>query len=200
MLCNMQFKACHIADLLNCIADAISREQWTRFRDLQPNADINPQKILPDITRLILEMKLDDLYRCINFAAEAYRIGFASFQYFCKEYCLENIWPPPPSHITVFIAFLSLSGKSHNAAITYLSSINFRYKTAQYIDFSQNFIIKKMLEGMKRSNKRKDTRLPITEEILSSIIINALPSVFFSNFEATLFSSALDSLFMVCYK
>ena len=61
MLCNMQFKACHIEGRSNCIADAISRKQLDRFRSLEPTADVHPMKIPTDFTQLVLGMKLKDL-------------------------------------------------------------------------------------------------------------------------------------------
>ncbi|CAG2252164.1 unnamed protein product [Mytilus edulis] len=48
-----------------------------------------------------------------------------------------------------------------------------------------------MVEGLKRINKSKDTRLPITKEILIRII-DKLPNVCSSKFEASLFSSAFS--------
>jgi len=58
MLYNMQFKAVHIEGRINCIADAISRKQWQRFRSLAPEADTEmtlvPQKFLHLISGLKL--------------------------------------------------------------------------------------------------------------------------------------------------
>ena len=123
-----------------------------------------------------------------------YRTGLISFEAFRRQYCLEEIWPPPLSHITIFIAFLSLNNKSHSTVSTYLSGINFRCKATENEDFSKNFIVSKMLEGMRRSYKPKDTRLPITSDLLVKII-KALPQVCFSNYEAALFSSAFSLAF-----
>ena len=46
---NILLKAEHIEGSLNSIADAISRSQWKRFRDLAPKADPNPIKIPAEI-------------------------------------------------------------------------------------------------------------------------------------------------------
>ena len=53
-----------------------------------------------------------------------------------------------------------------------MTAIGFRCKVlqSQFMDYSQNFIIRKMLEGLKRSNFSKDKRLPITSELLTRII------------------------------
>jgi uncharacterized Fe-S radical SAM superfamily protein PflX len=80
----------------------------------------------------------------------------------------------------LFIAFLSLNNKSSKSAACYITAINFRCKFDQNVDISQNFIVKKMLQGMKRS---KDVRLSITFEILDKIL-KRLPVVCSSPYEA----------------
>lgn len=51
-----------------------------------------------------------------------------------------------------------------------------------------------MLEGMRRVDKRKDTRLPITEHLLIRIV-SALPAICSSQYESDMFSSA----FVLCF-
>lgn len=58
MLYNMQFKAVHIEGRINCIADAISRQQWQRFRTLAPEAKAEKLPIPQDFLHLISELKL----------------------------------------------------------------------------------------------------------------------------------------------
>ena len=103
-------------------------------------------------------------------------------------------WPPPLSHITTFIANLSLTGKVYKTVNCYLSAINFQCKSLQQSDFSQNFLVPKMLEGLKRLKNPSDSRLPITEELLDRIIRN-LPNVCTSFYETDLFSSAFSVAF-----
>ena len=57
----MQVKACHISGRSNCIADAISRQQWDRLRKEAPAADMVPLEIPQSFRRLISELKLTDL-------------------------------------------------------------------------------------------------------------------------------------------
>ena len=59
MICNMQCKACFIEGRLNCIADAISRKQWGRFRSIDPTADPFPTSIPQDFLKLISTVKLE---------------------------------------------------------------------------------------------------------------------------------------------
>ena len=77
---------------------------------------------------------------------------------------------------------------------TYLSAINYRCKSCSFEGFSENFLVKKMIEGMRRLNKQKDTRLPISQGLLLKLI-NVLPYICSSIFEATLFSSAFSLAF-----
>jgi D-hexose-6-phosphate mutarotase len=51
-----------------------------------------------------------------------------------------------------------------------------------------------MIEGMRRLNKQKDTRLPIAQGLFLKLI-NVLPYICSSIFEATLFSSAFSLAF-----
>ena len=53
MTYNIQFKAVHFPGKLNQIADSISRQQWSRFRRLCPQADSNPVPI-PESFHLLL--------------------------------------------------------------------------------------------------------------------------------------------------
>jgi hypothetical protein len=56
----MQFKTCHIQGNFNCKADAISRKQFKTFKQLEPDADLQPMTI-PNFLfeQLILEMRWD---------------------------------------------------------------------------------------------------------------------------------------------
>jgi hypothetical protein len=129
----------------------------------------------------------------------AYNNGLACFEMFRKEFSLAKLWPPSLSHVTQCIAYLSLNKKSHHTVSLYLSALNFECKLSQLEDFSNNFIIRKMLEGLRRSNKKKDTRLPISKELLSNLI-TVLPSVCASDYEAALFSAAFSVAFFGCLR
>lgn len=54
------FRAVHISSESNEIADSISRMQWTRFRQLAPEAEENPEPIPLSFSYLISKMKLKD--------------------------------------------------------------------------------------------------------------------------------------------
>ncbi len=128
---------------------------------------------------------------------DTYNTGLQCFTNFRIVYKLDNIWPPPCSHIVLFVAYLSMKGKAYKTANCYLSAINFRCKFLEpqnFIDFSKNFIVIKMLEGLKRSKNTTDQRLPITSELLFKIS-NVLSSVCSSSYETLLFTTAFSLAF-----
>ena len=53
---NIHFKAIHIAGSVNSVADALSRFQMKRFRDLAPNADQHPTRIPTEFLSIISKM------------------------------------------------------------------------------------------------------------------------------------------------
>lgn len=50
--------------------------------------------------------RLVDAHMASN-TKDTYKVGLESFQAFREEYNLDLIWPPPPSHIVLFVAYLS---------------------------------------------------------------------------------------------
>lgn len=91
----------------------------------------------------------------------------------------------------MFIAHLSLKGLAHATISSYISGIGFKCKLLGVSDNTQNFLIRNLLEGIKRSNHSKDCRLPITKHILEKLI-KTTSLVCSSNFEAILFSTAFS--------
>ncbi|XP_021350001.1 uncharacterized protein LOC110448201 isoform X1 [Mizuhopecten yessoensis] len=57
MFFNIQCKAVHIEGASNDIADAISRQQWSRFRMLAPRASLVPAEIPQEFQQLISRLK-----------------------------------------------------------------------------------------------------------------------------------------------
>ncbi|KAJ8311104.1 hypothetical protein KUTeg_011345 [Tegillarca granosa] len=110
--------------------------------------------------------------------------------------CFENFrllqkyasqWPPLLLHVTDFIAYLSLPNYSPSTARSYISAIGYHCKISGFADVTQSFIVKKMLTGLNRIDKRRDIRMPITVDILQKIL-HSLPFICFSNYEIGLFS------------
>jgi hypothetical protein len=60
MMLEIVFKAVHISTYHNGIADSISRMQWTRLKQLAPEAAVDPEPIPQTFQNLLSEMKLND--------------------------------------------------------------------------------------------------------------------------------------------
>ncbi len=122
---------------------------------------------------------------------KAYQCGLNSFRNFRLKHNLPLLWPATTQHITLFIASLSLEGLSSSSISSYVSAIAFIHKTNCWSDPYDNFVIKKVLEGCRRTKPNTDdTRLPITSTVLHNIICK-LPFVCSSTFETSLFKAAL---------
>ena len=93
---------------------------------------------------------------------QAYTVGIQAFNHFRSIQGLPNTWPPLDTHINTFIAHLSIHGYKQSTAKAYISAISFYCKLHCNTDPTKQFIVQKLLQGMKRDNSRSDARLPIT--------------------------------------
>lgn len=82
----------------------------------------------------------------------------------------EQPLPPSLKHLTAFIAHCYIKGLAASTTRTFISSLSFIFQLGNYQDISQTFLIKKMLKGFHKSKPTTDPRLPITPEILSSLL------------------------------
>lgn len=103
-------------------------------------------------------------------------------------------WPPSLESLINFIAFLSSKSYKHSTASSYVSGISFFLKVNSWPDITEAFIVRKMLKGLRNKSPSKDTRLPITLEMLKKFP-NALKNVTSSKYEALLFSTAFSIAF-----
>lgn len=70
----------------------------------------------------------------------------------------------------MFIAYLVNSGFATSPIATYISAAGYVQKLASFKDSTQCFIICKMMVGIRKSNAKPDVRLPLTKEILHTLI------------------------------
>lgn len=94
----------------------------------------------------------------------------------------------------VFIAHMYRNGLSHSTVNCYISGLSFYSKINNIEDFTQMFIVRKMIVGMKRTRSKCDTQLPITRELLKKIMA-ILPSICSNSYEAKLFKAAFSLAF-----
>lgn len=102
---------------------------------------------------------------------------------------MPRTWPAPVQHLTLFISFCFESGYSPSTLTTYLSGISFFHKLNSLEDTTTAFIVKKLLEGCRRTRPRHDVRAPITDSILGKLC-SVLPELCFSRYESVLFKAA----------
>ena len=106
-----------------------------------------------------------------------------------------QIWPVPLQDVVCYIADLYKLGLSHSTIKCYTSALSFFSKINDWEDCTQKFVVKKLLEGTRRSQgNRKDTRLPITSSLLADIVAT-LHKVCTTGFEAILFTAAFTLAF-----
>ena len=118
-----------------------------------------------------------------------YNNALTAFQTFRHNYSLPHFWPAPIEHIILFISYCFDLGYSPSSISTYISGIGCYHKLCNLKDPTAVFIVKKLLEGCRRSRPRTDVRAPITKLILQKICSN-LPLICYSSYETCLFRAA----------
>ena len=119
----------------------------------------------------------------------AYQSSVEAFQRFRISCAMDTSWPATTKQVMAFVAHLSLSGNAPSTIAVRVSAISFLHNMYCWVDPTQHFLIRKMIEGCRRSKGGKDSRKPITLTILNRIIPN-LGRVCTSNYETCLFKAA----------
>lgn len=123
-----------------------------------------------------------------------YEQAVSKFDAFRTRFNFQKLWPPNISEIVNFIAYLYSEGYSFSTAKTYISGISFYTKLNNGSDPSEAFVVKKMLRGFQRLNPTKDSRAPVTLQMLQAFPV-ALKNVTSSAYETLLFSTAFSVAF-----
>jgi hypothetical protein len=101
-----------------------------------------------------------------------------TLEHFRQKFKLDQIWPSHITHIVNCIHHMPTD--IYSAA---QSGLNFSKNIHEHIDYTQSFVVQKLLAVVSKTNKRNDIR-----KIITKIIIEALPNICSSFFEATLFA------------
>ena len=119
----------------------------------------------------------------------AYKNALSAFNKFRSHHNFGTQWPATILHVQYFISSCFEKGFSTATILTYISGISYFHKIHNLLDPTSTFVIQKMLDGCRRSRKKKDNRAPISKELLTSICckLNELCS---SLYEAILFKTA----------
>lgn len=121
------------------------------------------------------------------------KVGILSYKNFCRQTGLAY-WPPTLCSVVQYLVHLSSSGLAYSTARSYLSAISYHCKLQGIDDPTSEFLITKLLQGMKRLNQKSDRRLPITKNMLEKIIL-ILPCTCTNSYEADLFAAAFSLAF-----
>jgi fatty-acid desaturase len=108
---------------------------------------------------------------------------------FRQKIKLDQIWPPPITHIINCIHHMPTDDYSAPH-----SDLNFSNKMHEHVDYTQSFAVYKLLAVVSKTNKRSDIRKPITMSLVKQII-EALPTICSSYIEAILFASIFPLAF-----
>ena len=118
-----------------------------------------------------------------------YRRGVNNFEDFRVSKGINGIWPAPSMHLIAFIAHMSLQGMASSTIDTYVSAVAYVHKVNNWVDPSDNFVVRKLREGCRRQYKQEDGRRPITIPILRKLSLS-LSELCSSSYETCLFRAA----------
>lgn len=124
----------------------------------------------------------------------AYKQGIHMFDEFRLSRGLGSDWPASSQHVIEFAAHLSLAGRAPATARTYIAGIGAKHKLNGWSDPTDHFLLKKLLQGMSKLDRRQDLRKPITFQRQKQLI-GILPIVCANVFEQKLFSAAYSVAF-----
>ena len=89
---------------------------------------------------------------------------------------------------------MSMKGYAYRTVNSHIYAISFYNKLNSFKDETNFFVVKKLLEGMRRTQSRKDSRKPISAKLLQKIS-NSLHFVCKSGYEQVLFTVAFQLAF-----
>ena len=107
---------------------------------------------------------------------------------------MDGVWPPTLAHIVNFVLYLASKQLSSNTVQSYLAGLSFFIKCSGNVDHTGAFIVKKLIEGMRRTGVHSMKRAPITLHNLIHII-RILPNICSSSSESELFAALFSFTF-----
>ena len=122
------------------------------------------------------------------------------FHKFRESVGLDQIWPVPVDHLQQFIISLHRQGLAPGTIQGRLSALAFQAKARGFPNFSSDFRIRKMIEGLyKERGRAMDTRAPISLELLKGIG-HQLGTICRDEYEVSLFRSAALVMFFAALR
>ncbi|XP_061196564.1 uncharacterized protein LOC133204836 [Saccostrea echinata] len=143
--------------------------------------------------RDVQALKSLSIYLAENALTVSTRNSYDRAKLTCNEF-LSKYFPGAPmfpmtnEQLVLFISYCYQKELSPQTVTTYMSALAHFHKMEGYPDPTQNFILKRTIQGFSKLKARPDTRLPITPIILQRII-NSLPKCTQSFYQRTLFKA-----------
>lgn len=156
----------------------------------------NPSPALADIRRRAISLVHASLSANTK---STYSTALNNFSNFRHAYALSLQWPVPHKQMVLYVAYCFEKQYAPSTIHSYIAGISFVHKINQYPDPAANFVIQKMLEGCRRSRKRRDLRLPISIKMLKSIL-GSLESICFSLYETNLFKAVFSLAYLGLFR
>ncbi|KAJ8303659.1 hypothetical protein KUTeg_018769 [Tegillarca granosa] len=111
---------------------------------------------------------------------------FTNFRRFLK---LPDLWPVQIDHLLSYISYQSQKGLSPSTVSSYLAAISHVHKVYNWTNPKSQFLVQKAVTGLRRIRQVRDSRAPVTEDMLHNIY-HILETVCWSEYELWLFRSA----------
>jgi hypothetical protein len=173
---NIFFRAKHIPGKHNIVCDLLSRFSFQKARSVSPwlpnpQTNNNSNATFVSVVSTLLRASLSSA------STASYNRMIQCYTQFCQTYCKDC--PPFQSSLIMlsqFITYLFIRNYSPSSIASYISAIRFVHKSNNLAEPTNSFLIKKILKGAQNLKGKKDTRLPITKDILIKLM-NALPFV-----------------------
>ncbi|XP_045172644.2 uncharacterized protein LOC123534449 [Mercenaria mercenaria] len=169
---NIIFLARHIRSKDDSLADALSRFQIDRFKELAPHCKQTPTTLDPSLQPEIFCKGLKSVNASLApSTVETYKRGWKHFDTFCCSYLGEAMsLPVSVSILALLVAYLHQKRMSAKSILTYLSSISYVHKLSNMTDPTNHFLISTLIRGAQRLAPSYDLRLPITVCLLDKLI------------------------------
>ena len=100
-----------------------------------------------------------------------YNQAWAAFKLFCEVRNLPLELPAPPQLIAMFLADQSLKGRKPTTVRGDLAGVAWAHKVRGHPDPSNNFLLKKQLQGMTKTGDPVRQMKPLTWDLLKKVLI-----------------------------
>ena len=91
-------------------------------------------------------------------------------QFCAQKFKVHKFIPLNIGNVILYLSHLHIKGYSSSTIVSRLSSLNYFQKLSGYPDCSLHFLVSKFISGLNKVSPSVDSRIPITPEILHSLI------------------------------